>query len=214
MIVYPGKKGTQKHARMLVRNGYGVLVFDRRGEGESEGDPNALGWAFDRDLKGAVRFLRRRKDVDAGRVGGLGLSVGGEALLQTAAETKDLKAVVSDGAGARSVREDTVRFRAGKVPEIAMSAVMTAGTALFANQLPPPNLKRLAARIAPTPVFFIYATDGAGGEENNPDYYAAVRGPKQIWLIDTSHTHGLTDRPKEYERRVVRFFDRALLDRG
>jgi hypothetical protein len=52
LIVYPGKKGTQEHTRMLVRHGYGVLVFDRRGEGESEGDPNALGWGFDRDLKG------------------------------------------------------------------------------------------------------------------------------------------------------------------
>jgi hypothetical protein len=37
-----------------------------------------------------------------------------------------------------------------------------------------------------------------------------VRGPKQIWKIDTSHTHGLNDRPKEYERRVVGFFDRTL----
>src|SRR5205823_14789780 len=83
VIVYPGKKGTQNHARMLVRHGYGVLVFDRRGEGTSEGDPNALGWGFDRDLKGALAFLRGRPDVDANRIGGLGLSVGGEALLQT-----------------------------------------------------------------------------------------------------------------------------------
>jgi hypothetical protein len=196
VIVFPGKKGTQKHARMLVRHGYGVLVFDRRGEGESEGDPNALGWTFDRDLKGALRFLRGTPSVDPSRIGGLGLSVGGEAMLQTAAETKDLKAVVSDGAGARSVREDTVRVRAGKAPEIWFSAVMTAGTALFANQLPPPNLENLAARISPTPVFFIYASNGAGGEENNPNYYAAVRGPKQIWMINTSHTHGLTDRPR------------------
>src|SRR5437764_235088 len=58
VIVFPGRKGTQKHARMLVRHGYGVLVFDRRGEGESEGDPNALGWGFDRDLKGALAFSR------------------------------------------------------------------------------------------------------------------------------------------------------------
>jgi uncharacterized protein len=211
VIVYPGKKGTQKHARMLVRHGYGVLVFDRRGEGESEGDPNALGWAFDRDLKGALAFLGRRPDVERNRIGGVGLSVGGEALLQTAAETKDLKAVVSDGAGSRSVREDTVQMRAGKVPEIIMSSVLTGGVALFANQAPPPSLKDLSARITSTPVFFIYAERGAAGEENNPDYYAAARGPKQIWKIETSHTHGLTDRPEEYERRVVDFFDRSLL---
>jgi dienelactone hydrolase len=210
VIVYPGKKGTQRHARLLVGHGYGVLVFDRRGEGESEGDPNALGWAFDRDLKGALAFLRGRPDVERSRIGGLGLSVGGEALLQTAAETKDLKAVVSDGAGSRSVREDTVHMRAGKIPEIVMSSVLTAGTALFANQLPPPSLEELSGRIT-APVFFIYATHGAGGEENNPEYYDAARGPKQIWQIDTSHTHGLTDRPVEYERRVVGFFDRTLL---
>src|SRR5207237_10865957 len=98
VIVYPGKKGTQEHARMLVRHGYGVLVFDRRGEGESEGDPNALGWGFDRDLEGALRFLRGRADVDTARIGGLGLSVGGGALLQTGAETKDLQAGISGGA--------------------------------------------------------------------------------------------------------------------
>jgi hypothetical protein len=99
---------------------------------------------------------------------------------------------------------------ASRLPEIWFSAVMTAGTALFSNRLPPPNLKSLAARIEHTPVFFVYATKGAGGEDNNPDYYAAARGPKQIWKIDTSHTHGLTARPDEYERRVVGFFDRSL----
>jgi hypothetical protein len=62
-------------------------------------------------------------------------------------------------------------------------------------------------------VFFIYATKGAGGEENNPDYYRAAAEPKQIWKIDTSHTHGLTARPKEYERRVIDFFDTSLLGR-
>jgi uncharacterized protein len=211
VIVFPGRKGTQKHAQMLVRHGYGVLVFDRRGEGASEGDPNALGWGFDRDLKGALAFLRKRADVDSSRIGGLGLSVGGEALLQTAAETSDLKAVVSDGAGSRSVREDTVHMDLRKVPEVVFSSVMTAGMALFSNQPAPPNLKTLARRIGPTPVFFIYATHGAGGEDNNPDYYEATRGPKQIWKIATSHTHGLSAQPKEYERRVIGFFNRTLL---
>ena len=34
-------------ARMLARHGYGVLLFDRRGEGASEGQPNAFGWGGD-----------------------------------------------------------------------------------------------------------------------------------------------------------------------
>jgi uncharacterized protein len=210
VIVYPGKKGTQRHARMLVRHGYGVLVFDRRGEGTSEGDPNALGWGFDDDLRGALEYLRGRDEVDPNRIGGLGLSVGGEAFLQTAAETKALGAVVSEGAGYRSVRENALRMNLRKVPEVVFTGVMTAGMALFSNRLPPPNLKTLVGQIESTPVFFIYATKGAGGEDNNPDYYATTPGPKQIWKIDTSHTHGLSARPVEYERRVVGFFDRTL----
>jgi hypothetical protein len=38
VIVAFGRKGTQDPARMLARNGHGVLIFDRRGEGD--GDPN------------------------------------------------------------------------------------------------------------------------------------------------------------------------------
>jgi uncharacterized protein len=56
VIAFPGRKGPQQQARMLVRHRYGVLVFDRRGEGNSEGDPNALGWGGDRDLKAAIAF--------------------------------------------------------------------------------------------------------------------------------------------------------------
>lgn len=209
VIVYPGKRGTQNHARMLVRNGYGVLVFDRRGEGSSEGDPNALGWGFDQDLLGALAYLRSRDDVDPDRIGGLGLSVGGEALLETAAETDDVKAVVSDGAGWRSVREDTIGLTFKDLPEMALDAVTTAGMTVFSDRLPPPNLKSLAGRIE-APVFLIYATHGAAGEDNSPVYHDALRGPKQLWLIDTSHTHGLSARPTEYERRVVDFFDRTL----
>jgi uncharacterized protein len=211
VIVFPGKKGTQSHARMLVRRGYGVLVFDRRGEGDSDGDPNALGWAFNRDLKGALGFMRGRGDVEGGRIGALGLSVGGEALLQAAAEAPGFKAVVSEGAGVRSVREEVIHTGLSRLPEIVATGIMTAGTALFSNQLPPPSLESLTPRIAPTPAFFIYATKGQGGESNTVDYYEAAGAPKRIWKTDSTHTHGLSAQPEEYERRVVGFFDESLL---
>ena len=83
-----------------------MLLFDRRGEGESDGDPNAFDWAADKDLNAAVAFLQQRPDVDHDRIGGIGLSVGAETLLQTAAESDSLKTVVADGAGSRSLRED------------------------------------------------------------------------------------------------------------
>jgi fermentation-respiration switch protein FrsA (DUF1100 family) len=217
VVAFPGRAGPQKPARMLVRHGYGVLLFDRRGEGESDGDPNAFGWAMDRDLKAAAAFLRHRPDVDPNRIGGIGLSVGGEMLIQTAAESTAFKAVVSEGAGARSLRENLEKpRRLSELSALGVSLGLTTGVALFSNHLPPPNLKELSARIAPRSVFFIYALHGTGGEEKqlNPKYYAAAGAPKQIWEIpEAAHTGGIDARPQEYERRVVGFFDDALLGR-
>jgi uncharacterized protein len=92
-------------------------------------------------------------------------------------------------------------------------AAMTAGASLFSDDGPPPSLKDLAARISPTPVFFIYGEHGQAGERNlNPTYYAAASAPKAIWKVPGSgHVGGITAQPKEYERRVVGFFDRVLL---
>ena len=101
----PGRDDLTRHARMLAGHGYGVLLFDRRGESESEGDFNAFGWGGDDDIKAGVSFLRRRADIDPTRIGGLGLSVGGEMMIEAAAEDRRLRAVVSEGAGARSLAE-------------------------------------------------------------------------------------------------------------
>ena len=86
VIAFPGRmKGPQSRARFLARHGYGVLLFDRRGEGESDGDPNSYGWDGDRDVKAAIGYLQSRSDVEPDRIGGIGLSVGGEMVLETAA---------------------------------------------------------------------------------------------------------------------------------
>lgn len=212
VIAFAGRSGPQKQTRMLVRHGYGVLLFDRRGEGESDGDPNALGWAGVRDLNAAVEFLRGRIDVDPNRIGGIGLSVGGELLLQAAAESDALKAVVSEGAGIRSVREALVTSGGQKWFAAPVWAGTTAATAVFSNTVPPPNLRSLVSRIAPRPVFLIFATKGQGGEQLTADFYEAAREPKELWEIpDAGHTGGITARPAEYERRVIGFFDDALL---
>ena len=106
VIVSPGYNEAPAHARMLARHGYGVLLFDQRGEGLSDGDPNGWGWAAEKDMVGAIRFLQAQPDVHDGRIGGIGLSVAGESLLQTAAHHDDLKAVVAEGAGSRSYKEE------------------------------------------------------------------------------------------------------------
>jgi uncharacterized protein len=213
VISFPGRKGPQRPARMLARHGYGVLVFDRRGEGESEGEPNGFGWGGDRDIKAAIGFLQHRRDVHAGRIGGIGLSVGGELMLEAAAETDGLKAVVSEGAGARAFSDEMDQEASGatKWLNAAGVGIRVGAIGVFTNESPPPNLKDVVGRIAPRPVMLIAAPNSNHGEELNRGYYAAASEPKTLWEIpESGHVGGMDARPAEYERRVVGFFDRAL----
>ena len=213
VIVAFGRKGTQDPARMLARHGYGVLIFDRRGEGESDGDPNPYAWdEGELDLLAAVEFLKNRPDVEPGRIGGIGLSVGGETFLQAAANSDDLQAVVSEGASARTGGElDSVP--GSPWSQVAFNHVVTAGTAVFGNASPPENLIDQVDEIAPRAVLLIYAPEVDNGDEERfgRAYYRAAGQPKFIWGVpEAGHVGAQDARPLEYERRVTRFFDEGL----
>lgn len=208
VVVYPGTPRADE-ARVLVRHGYGVLLLEPRGQGGSEGD--VVRWAGDRDLLAGAAYLESRPDVDSGRIGGIGFSVAGEALLEAAAQSSVFAAVVSEGAGERMGEADLSgpdRFLTA--PTLGM---MTAAISIFSNQGPPPPIVDRIGRIAPRAVFLVYADPGMGGESTRqPRYYAAADEPKAIWKVPgAGHTGGIDAAPDEYEQRVVGFFDESLL---
>ena len=209
VISFPGRKGSREPARLLASHGYGVLLFDRRGEGESEGDPNLLGWQGHRDIAAAIDFLQTRPEVDDERIGGIGLSVGGEMMIEEAAQNDELKAIVSEGAGVRSSREAIHVDGAGKIAYSWIFGVTTIGTALWTSNLPPRSLTDLSAEVT-QPALFIHADPGQGGEILTDKYYEAAKGPKELWQAPGGHVGAFRSAPAEYERRVIGFFDRTL----
>lgn len=90
------------HASVLAKGGYGVLLADARGHGESAGPGMDIGWYGDQDIAGAVSFLTRQPDVDPARIGVVGLSMGGEEAIGAAAGDRRIRAVVAEGATGRT----------------------------------------------------------------------------------------------------------------
>jgi uncharacterized protein len=94
-----------RYHEALTAAGFGVLVFDYRGFGESEGDRGRLSPGDQlRDLINAVTYLTTRDDVDSDALGvfGTGGTGGGNAVLLAAADPRIRAAVsqvpVADGA--------------------------------------------------------------------------------------------------------------------
>lgn len=211
VIVFPGRReSTQSRARMLSDHGYGVLLLDRRGEGESDGVPNAFGWGGYRDIAAGVEFLSAQQGVDPDRIAGLGLSVGGEMLIELAARPDDgLAAVISDGAGTRSWAEEK-ETPDGNLLGAPSLLAKTAAVAVFSDTAPPPSMFDLIPDVAPTPLFLISSQEAKN--EVLASRFAEVAGAgAETWAIPGDHHVGGMDvAPKAYERRVVGFLERSL----
>jgi pimeloyl-ACP methyl ester carboxylesterase len=207
LLLMHGSGGSRErvsaHIRMLVRHGYGVLALDLPGNGESEGHSNGLGDNAQPAVDAALAWLSRRSD----RVGGYGLSLGAEVLLEAAAREPRLRAVVADGAGRPRDADEAAH---ADVATRLSTSLQLLGTRAVSGMRTSGSLNPLVGRIAPRPVLLV-ASGGFPAEiPANRVYHE--RGPSTtLWeLPEAAHTGGLRTRPVEYERRVTAFLDRAL----
>ena len=85
-------------------------------------------------------------------------------MLQAAAETDELAAVVSEGAGTRQLSEQLEEFHGlERVLNAPGFLFVTVGTAVFSSTAPPPNLTDVAPKIK-QPLLVIWAPNGGNIE--------------------------------------------------
>ncbi len=197
--------GQLDQAAALARRGYGVLLFDLRAHGDSDGDAISFGAE---DALAALAYLQNRADVDPDRIGAMGLSLGAIVVTQAAARSPGVKAVIADGLGHAAFRdfpppatlEDWVwapfrwvAFKSLEARGVSTSAVVDA-----------------IDDIAPRPILFISGAGQGLERETVRRYYAAAGEPKTLWEIpEAGHGGTWAARPDEFEEKIVAFFDQA-----
>jgi fermentation-respiration switch protein FrsA (DUF1100 family) len=194
-------------ARILSATGYGILVFDRPANGESGGQKYGSDEAD--FLRIAVDTLASEPGLRPGGIGAYGFSSGAAFLAEAAATDARLHGVMLAGCYT-SDDEYILHFR-GRGPLSGWPSLWAAEWAGYA--LPRPLA--MVPRIAPRALFFVAGDeDPVVPEEMSRRLYAAASEPKALWIVHGA-AHGDYARVAgaDYARRLVGFWDRALLGR-
>src|SRR5688572_3225542 len=94
---YGGNRlGTLTQAKILAKHGYGVLLYDQRASGESDGNVRSWGWLDVGDVSDAVTYLKTRTEINPEKIGIYGCSTGAEIALASTALEPGLKAVIAE----------------------------------------------------------------------------------------------------------------------
>jgi pimeloyl-ACP methyl ester carboxylesterase len=198
-------------AEVLARHGYGVLLYDLRGHGESGGEVRAFGWQDVPDVKTALEFLSNREDVDPNRIGILGFSIGGQIAIRAAAEYEQIKAVIADDPGFVTVDDAPPASNTNQKIMNTLSWLYGRSVSLWTGIPIPPGVPEKIPGITPRPILFI-DTGPADGRGLVRHFYEIADQPKELWEIpETFHGGQFDARPQEYEERMIKFFDEALL---
>jgi len=198
--------------RDLVGHGYGVLAFDLRGCGDSEGAVSSVGYFEQRDLLGALDYLVSR-GADRRRLGVLGVSLGAVVALLVCTQPGTAAAVVADSAfadlqmimaeGASGRRRPLrlfapgVRWMSRLLYGIDVAAVSPVGALAGSDTR---ALIIHGERDERVPVFHATILARAGSLRE-----------RDVWVVPGArHADAYRTHREEYVARVTAFFDAAL----
>ena len=206
----------------FAHNGFAVLAFDVRGNGESAPAPRSFGLYEQRDVLGAVDFLRTGSIPypDLGRphvIAGYGLSMGGSALILAAVHEPAISAIVAD-----STATDYTPIFEREVPKAShLPSPFTPGTLVAADVIYGINYYAVrpvdvVSQLAPRPIFFIQGDADTFVPPSNMDGLAAAartapNAHVETWLVPgANHSQSYDTQPQEYVSRVVAFYTAAM----
>ena len=195
----------------LLGAGYGVLQIDGRACAEPA-RAVTLGGNELLDAEAGLDYLLSLDDVDPGRIGAMGFSMGGVTALRLAARHPQIQAVVAEGGYDQLGKHITQP--GAQYPLFRQIFLYTvAGTFWVQTGHNPWAISPLndIADIAPRPVMLIYGEyeiERGGGHLQ----FEAADDPKTLWIVPGGD-HGTNYQldAVEYERRLLQFFDYNLL---
>jgi uncharacterized protein len=202
----------------LARRGFAILAFDMRGMGDSAHAPLSEGYFEQRDVLGAVDFLRSGPlpYPELGRphkIAAWGDSMGAATVLLAAAREPAIRAIVSDSGFAAlvPVLQSDPHYPGPFIPSVLLTVRVLYGVNYYAVR--PVDV---VASIAPRPIFFIQGSADTVVPPSNLKMLAAAAftapdAHVQTWLVKgADHIESFKMMGEVYLNRVAAFFSQTL----
>jgi alpha-beta hydrolase superfamily lysophospholipase len=215
VVVVHGGKQNRADATMrltelccdLSRNGFNVLTFDRRGCGESAVSKIGVRARYDRDVAGALDYVRDRSGAKE-RIFILGISIGAVAVFLFAAHEKGICGIISDSCFI-SAPEMSRRLltRVNRVLTGFVPSALWMGRRMYGLQ---PENAIDDVKLVSCPVFFIHGEQDTGvpADDSVKLFEASKNELNELWLVPgADHCQAYSADPARYIDRVVDFID-------
>ncbi len=207
-------------ARDLHDRNFGVLLFDSRASGRSEGERGSSGFFERLDLLGAIDHLAHR-GVELNRIGVLGQSLGGAVALMACSSPGTVAAVVADSAFADLElmirRAQSGAFKTLRLFNPGMRFMARALYGIDSRDVSPAR----SLAMSEAPALIIHGEDDRVVPVSHSRLLARAAGldrhasrdetASRLWIAPgVGHVQAYKNSPTEYVEKVSSFFDAHL----
>lgn len=206
------RRGAAWHAAQLIQAGYGVLMYDQRACGESGGANSSLGWLESTDLLAALDWLAARPEVDPTRLGALGISAGGYAVLNALHTAPGaLAAAWLDGIQVQGLADFPAPTTPGEQFTLFINTLILRLADFHLGRPTPPPFIEILPKLSEPPLVLVAGGMDPFERQVNETYAALAPANIQTWIIDSAwHTGGPAVVEGEYRQRLLAFFSELL----
>lgn len=195
--------------------GYGVLLFDLRNHGTSDGTVTTMSNDEILDVQAAFDFLTQQPEVDADKIVLFGKSMGGAIAIRSMPTLPEARAVMVDTA--YTSMEDVVRDGVadlGIPPLFFHHVILRLSNGLSGSNLYEARPIDSVAEIAPRPILFIHGTaDPTIPVEHIYELHAAAGEPKELLIVEgAGHIMSAFVEPETYRQRILDFMRNVFDD--
>jgi fermentation-respiration switch protein FrsA (DUF1100 family) len=192
---------------LLAKKGYGVLAWDARAHGESDGEISTIGYLEALDVRAALDYVLAQPGVE--HIGGWGGSMGGATLIRAAAAFPEIEALFIDSSFASLDDEFDFLIPYPLLNPLA-KALAQIRTGINLTEIDP---LRDISQISPRPVYIVHGTgDTVAPPDAGRRLYDAAGEPRFLWEAENvQHMLIYLDNPRRYQRRLLGFFEEWLL---